>query len=98
VRHPKAGGRITLWGRCLAVTGDTRADGSVHGETMPLDRRDRVLDWHDELRRLAPRLAELPLAARLAIAEVVATFAREDAMEPREPAQDAASGAISNAA
>jgi len=65
---------------------------------MPLDRRDRVLDWHDELRRLTPLLAELPLAARLAIAEVVATFAREDATEPREQAQDAAPRAISNAA
>jgi len=65
---------------------------------MPLDRRDRILDWHDELRRVTPLLAELPLAARLAIAEVVATFAREDATESGEPAHDTASRAISNAA
>jgi hypothetical protein len=51
---------------------------------MPLDRRDRVLDWRDELRRLTPRLAELPLGARLAVMEVVATFAREDADRPAE--------------
>ena len=70
----------------------------MHGETMPPDRRDRILDWHDELRRVTPLLAELPLAARLAIAEVVATFAREDAAEPREPAREPASRAISNAA
>ena len=46
---------------------------------MPPERRDRILDWHDELRRLIPRLPELPVAARLAVIEVVATFEREDA-------------------
>jgi len=65
---------------------------------MPLDRRDRVLDWHDELRRLTPRLAELPLAARLAIAEVVASFAREDANASRTPPAESTTRAISNAA
>jgi hypothetical protein len=68
---------------------------------MPLDRRDRVLDWHDELRRVTPRLAELPLAARLAIAEVVATFAREDARNGGDSSVETASRAsrsISNAA
>jgi hypothetical protein len=49
---------------------------------MSPERRDRILDWHDELRRLTPRLTELPLAARLAVREVVATFEREDADRP----------------
>ena len=49
---------------------------------MSPERRDRILDWHDELHRLTPRLAELPVAARLAVLEVVATFAREDADRP----------------
>jgi hypothetical protein len=73
----------------------------MHGETMPLDRRDRVLDWHDELRRVTPLLAELPLAARLAIAEVVATFAREDARDGGESSVETsrrATHSISNAA
>ncbi|HVN62544.1 MAG TPA: hypothetical protein VMT59_14890 [Gaiellaceae bacterium] len=73
----------------------------MHGETMPLERRDRVLDWHDELRRVTPLLAELPLAARLAIAEVVATFAREDAGERGDSSVETPSRAgrtISNAA
>jgi hypothetical protein len=68
---------------------------------MPLDRRDRVLDWHDELRRVTPLLAELPLAARLAVAEVVATFAREDEREGGESSAETtsrASRSISNAA
>jgi hypothetical protein len=44
---------------------------------MP-DRRERVLDWRDELRRLTPLLAELPLAARLAVMQTAERFARED--------------------
>lgn len=46
---------------------------------VPTDRRDRVLDWQEELLRIAPRLLELPIAARLAIYDVVEDFLREDA-------------------
>jgi hypothetical protein len=44
-----------------------------------MDRRDRVLDWKDELLRIAPRLYELPPAARQLVHDVVAGFIREDA-------------------
>jgi len=46
---------------------------------MPTAQRDRVLDWEEELRRIAPRLLELPEAARRAIYDTVAGFKREDA-------------------
>jgi hypothetical protein len=46
------------------------------------ERRDRIPDWTDELRRLMPRLPELPAQARLAVSEVVLAFAREDAADP----------------
>jgi len=65
---------------------------------MPLDRRDRVLDWRDELRRVTPRLAELPLGARLAVLAVVATFVREDADDSGESLAEPLRGAISDAA
>lgn len=48
---------------------------------MTTDRRDRVLSWEDELERIAPRLFELPVAARLLIYDVVEQFLREDASE-----------------
>ena len=44
-----------------------------------MDRRDRVMDWHEELLRIAPRLFELPDAARQAVYDVVSGFLREDA-------------------
>jgi hypothetical protein len=50
---------------------------------MPLDLRDRVLDWHEELLRIAPRLFDLPEAARQAVYDAVNGFLREDA-EPVE--------------
>jgi len=43
----------------------------------PLDE-DRVLDWHDELRRIERRLAELPDEARIAVQQVVERFRAED--------------------
>jgi hypothetical protein len=46
---------------------------------MPTTRRDRVMDWEEELLRIAPRLLELPVAARQAIYDTVACFMREDA-------------------
>ncbi len=64
---------------------------------MPLDRRERILDWRDELRRVTPLLAELPMGARLAVMEVVATFAREDRVDPSQ-ALAQQPGAISDAA
>jgi len=48
---------------------------------MP-DRRDPILDWREELRRIALRFPDLPLPARKAVEEVVTAFAREDANEP----------------
>jgi hypothetical protein len=50
---------------------------------MALDLRDRVLDWHEELLRIAPRLFDLPEAARQAVYDTVNGFLREDA-EPVE--------------
>lgn len=38
-----------------------------------------MLDWHDELQRLVPKLPELPTAAQRAVSLVVADFVREDA-------------------
>jgi hypothetical protein len=55
------------------------ADCDVQDETMPLDSVDRVLDWREELLRVAPRLGELPDAARRAVLDAVGSFIREDA-------------------
>jgi len=41
--------------------------------------RDRVLDWQEEFRRIAPDLPGLPAAARAAVLGVVAAFVDEDA-------------------
>jgi hypothetical protein len=65
---------------------------------MPQDSGDRVLDWHQELLRVAPRLNELPVAARRALVDAVGSFLREDAVElaeeltrhPQTPLADAA--------
>ena len=46
---------------------------------MNRDRRDRVLDWHEELHRLEPDLPKLPGSARLAVEATVEHFLREDA-------------------
>jgi hypothetical protein len=51
---------------------------------VPHDRRDRVLDWREELLRVAPRLHELPDDARRAVLETVGAFLREDADELNE--------------
>ena len=45
---------------------------------MPTDLYDRIMDWHDELLRIAPRLHEMPDAARKAVYAVVEEFLRED--------------------
>ena len=42
------------------------------------DLHDRIMDWHDELLRIAPRLHEMPDAARQAVYAVVEEFLRED--------------------
>ena len=55
------------------------AYGGVEDETMPLDSVDRVLDWREELLRVAPRLNDLPDAARRAVLDAVGSFIREDA-------------------
>jgi hypothetical protein len=51
-----------------------RADRRHHVPVL----QDRVLDWQQELLRIA-RLAELPAAARQAVDDAVADFLREDA-------------------
>lgn len=53
-----------------------RPGGSCHDAGVP---QDRVTDWQDELLRIAPRLLELPPAARQAVFEAVFDFWREDA-------------------
>jgi hypothetical protein len=53
--------------------------GRTHDEVMPHDSVDRVLDWREELMRVAPNLSELPDAARRAVLEAVGSFIREDA-------------------
>ncbi len=50
-----------------------------HHACVPTDRRDRVMDWEEELLRIAPWLFELPAAARQAVYDTVAGFMREDA-------------------
>jgi hypothetical protein len=50
----------------------------VHDTSVPIDLRDRVQDWHEELLRIAPRLSELPDAARQAVYAAVEDFLRED--------------------
>jgi hypothetical protein len=45
---------------------------------VAIDFRDRVQDWQEELLRIAPRLQELPDAARKAVYAVVEQFVRED--------------------
>jgi len=45
---------------------------------VPPDLHDRIMDWHDELLRIAPRLQEMPDAARQAVYAVVEEFLRED--------------------
>jgi hypothetical protein len=65
---------------------------------MPTDRRDRVLDWRDELRRVTPLLLELPAPARRAVMDAVAAFVREDADGCSESLLDGAVGAMSDAA
>ena len=62
---------------------------------MPNDRRDRVLDWRDELRRVTPLLLELPTPARRAVMDVVAAFVREDADGRGESLLDPLNGAVS---
>ena len=39
---------------------------------------DRVLDWHDELRRIEDAFAELPTEARAAVLQLVRLFQDED--------------------
>jgi hypothetical protein len=52
---------------------------SWHDLQVPTDLRDRVLDWQEELLRIAPRLNDLSDAARQAVYAVVEDFLREDA-------------------
>jgi hypothetical protein len=52
---------------------------------MGTDFLDRVMDWHDELMRIAPRLSDLPEAAREAVYAVVEDFVREEARRVDAP-------------
>ncbi|MDX6427044.1 MAG: hypothetical protein QOD52_2449 [Gaiellaceae bacterium] len=44
-----------------------------------------MLDWHEELLRIAPRLFDLPEAARQAVYDAVNGFLREDAGPVESP-------------
>lgn len=67
-------------------------------EVMPLDSVDRVLDWREELLRVAPRLNDLPDAARRAVLEVVGSFLREDADDLNATLLHSVRRAMANAA
>ena len=56
--------------------GDAHPAGRAHHVRVP---QDHVPDWQEELLRIAPRLLELPSAARQAVYDTVAGFLREDA-------------------
>jgi hypothetical protein len=58
--------------------------------TVNRDRRDRVLDWHEELRRLEPDLPKLPAAARQAVEATLRRFLLEDAEAGIEPSAEPA--------
>jgi hypothetical protein len=51
---------------------------SCHDVFVPTYSQDRVMDWEQELLRIAPRLHEMPAAAREAVYAVVEDFLRED--------------------
>ena len=53
--------------------------------SVPTDLRDRVLNWQEELLRIAPRLFDLPAAARQAVYDTVTDFLHEDAELPESP-------------
>jgi hypothetical protein len=74
------------------------ADGRTHDGAMLLDPADRVLDWREELLRVAPRLNELPDAARRAVLEVVGSFLREDADDLNATLLHSVRRALANAA
>jgi hypothetical protein len=74
------------------------ADDNAHDETMPHDSVDRVLDWREELLRVAPRLYELPDAARRAVLEAVGSFIREDADDLNATLLRSVQRALANAA
>jgi hypothetical protein len=59
--------------------GDCKGGVCLHHVSVPTDLRDRVMDWQEELLRIAPRLFDLPAAARQAVYETVSGFLREDA-------------------
>jgi hypothetical protein len=53
--------------------------------SVPTDLRDRVMDWQEELLRIAPRLFDMPAAARQAVYDTVSGFLREDAEVTESP-------------
>jgi hypothetical protein len=57
----------------------------VHHVAVPTDLRDRVMDWQEELLRIAPRLFDLPAAARQAVYDTVNDFLHEDAEGIQSP-------------
>ena len=65
---------------------------------MPHDSVDRVLDWREELLRVAPRFHELPDPARRAILAVVGAFLNEDADDLNETLLQSVRRALADAA
>ena len=64
----------------MAAENSGWADGSgdLMTEAMRLPENDRVLDWHDELRRIEHEFADLPDEARAAVLRLVQLFQDED--------------------
>ena len=52
--------------------------GDVMMRHMRPPENDRVLDWHDELRRIEREFVELPNEARAAVLQLVRLFQDED--------------------
>jgi hypothetical protein len=73
--------------RHLRKTRDAGAPARDHAPSVNRDRRDRVLDWREELRRLEPDLPQLPAAARQAVDATLLCFLLEDAEAGTEPVQ-----------
>jgi hypothetical protein len=65
--------------------GDCKGGVCLHHVSVPTDLRDRVMDWQEELLRIAPRLFDLPAPARQAVYDTVNRFLREDSGQTESP-------------
>jgi hypothetical protein len=63
----------------MGKKGDCEGCDRLHHVPVPTDLRDRVVEWKEELLRIAPQLFDLPAAARQAVYDTVNDFLHEDA-------------------